>query len=85
MKKRVTSIEMLKEVLKDINGIEIVKEKTGSYRIKGEKNLYYLRDGVRKPFLIGWDQLNQKNINISNKKQFDDIVTRIKDNAKKGK
>jgi hypothetical protein len=85
MKKRVTSIEMLKEVLKDIHGIEIVKEKTGSYRIKGEKNLYYLRDGVRKPCLIGWDQLNQKNINISNKKQFDDIVTRIKDHAKKGK
>ena len=85
MKKRVTSIEMLKEVLKDINGIEIVKEKTGSYRIKGEKNLYYLRDGVRKPCLIGWDQLNQKNINISSKKQFDDIVTRIKNNAKKGK
>ena len=76
---------MLKEVLKDIHGIEIVKEKTGSYRIKGEKNLYYLRDGVRKPCLIGWDQLNQKNINISSKKQFDDIVTRIKNNAKKGK
>ena len=67
MKKRITSIEMLKEVLKDIHGIEIVKEKTGSYRIKGEKNLYYLRDGVRKPCLIGWDQLNQKNINVSNK------------------
>jgi hypothetical protein len=36
MKKRITSIEILKEVLKDINGIEIVKEKSGSYKIKGE-------------------------------------------------
>jgi len=83
MKKRVTSIEMLKEVLKDINGIEIVREKSCSYKIKGEKNLYYLQDGVRKPFLLGWDQLNKKNINIRSKKQFDTVVDVIKKNARK--
>ena len=49
-KKKISSIDMLKEVLKDINGVEIIKEKSGSYKIKGEKNLYYLRDGVIKPF-----------------------------------
>lgn len=64
-KKRISSIDMLKEVLKDINSIEIVKEKSNSYKIEGEKNLYYLRDVVRKSFLIGWDQLNKKNINIT--------------------
>ena len=82
-KKRISSIEMLKKVLKDINGIEIVKEKSGSYKIKGEKNLYYLRDGVRKPFLLGWDDLNKKNINIASKKQFNDVVEAIKNNAVK--
>ena len=81
MKKRISSIDMLKKVLKDINGIEIVKDKSGSYKIKGEKNLYYLRDGVRKPFLIGWDELNKKNINITSKKQFNDVVEVIKKNA----
>jgi len=40
-------------VLKDINGIENVKEKSGSYKIKGEKNLFYLHDGARKPCVIG--------------------------------
>jgi len=74
---------MLKEALKDINGIEIIREKSGSYKIKGEKNLYYLRDGVRKPCLLGWDELNKKNINVTSKKQFDDIVDVIKKNAVK--
>ncbi|MFA5101750.1 MAG: hypothetical protein WC525_01220 [Candidatus Thermoplasmatota archaeon] len=83
MKKRITSIEMLKEVLKDINGIEIIREKSGSYKIKGEKNLFYFRDGVKKPYLLGWDEVNKKNINVTSKKQFDDIVAKIKDNAKK--
>ena len=63
--------------MKDINGIEIVKEKSGSYRIKGGKNLYYLRDGVRKPFLIGWDELNKKNMNIKSKKEFVSTVISI--------
>jgi len=82
-KKRISSIDMLKKVLKDINGIEIEKEKSGSYKIKGEKNLYYLRDGVRKPFLIGWDELNKKNINIKSKKEFEEVVEVIKKNAVK--
>lgn len=82
-KKRISSIDMLKKVLKDINGVEIVKEKSGSYKIKGEKNLYYLHDGVRKPFLIGWDELNKKNINIKSKKEFEDVVDVIKKNAVK--
>jgi hypothetical protein len=84
-KKRISSIEMLKKVLKDINGIEIIKEKSGSYKIKGEKNLYYLRNGVRKPFLIGWDEINKKNINVKTKNEFTDIVDVIKENAKKVK
>jgi hypothetical protein len=68
--------------LKDINGIEIVKEKSSSYKIKGEKNFFYLRDGGRKPCVIGWDELNKKHITVASKNSFD-IVDVIKKNAVK--
>jgi hypothetical protein len=79
----IVTIDMLKSEIKKIKGASITAEKTGSFKVKTTRNMYYLKDSKKFGFLVGWDEIRKKSLHIENQSQLDTIVAEIREYTKK--
>ena len=77
------TISMLQDAIKNIKNASITLEKDGkNWKVRANRNLFYLHDSKKFNHIIGWDEKNKKHIHIENEQQLNEIIEIVKDSAK---